>query len=32
MKKMYRVSDPKRIGIHIEPRPNLEVFAYMERR
>lgn len=28
MREVYKVTNPKQIGIHIEPRPNLEVFVY----
>lgn len=28
MRKVHKVADPKRIGIRIESRPNLEVFVY----
>ena len=28
MREVYKVTDPKQIGIHIEPRLNLEIFVY----
>lgn len=28
MRKVRRISDPRQMGIHIEPRPNLDVFIY----
>lgn len=28
MQKVKRVTDPRQVGIHIESRPNLEVFIY----
>lgn len=28
MQEVYKVADPKKIGIHIRPRPNLEIFVY----
>ena len=28
MREVYKVADPKQVGIHIEPRPNLEIFVY----
>lgn len=28
MRKVRRISDPRQVGIHIEPRPNLDVFIY----
>ena len=30
MREVYKVADPKRIGIHIEPRPNLDIFVYTD--
>lgn len=30
MREVYKVAEPKQIGIRIEPRPNLEVFVYTD--
>ena len=30
MREVYKVTDPKRIGIHIESRPNLDIFVYTD--
>ena len=30
MREVYKVTDPKQVGIHIEPRPNLEIFVYTD--
>lgn len=30
MREVYKVADPKQIGIHIEPRPNLDIFVYTD--
>lgn len=30
MRNVYRVSNPKDFDIHIEPRPNLEIFIYTD--
>ena len=30
MREVYKVADPKQIGIHIEPRPNLDIFVYID--
>lgn len=30
MREVYKVADPKQIGIRIEPRPNLGIFIYTD--
>lgn len=30
MRKVRRISDPRQMGIHIEPRPNLDVLIYQD--
>ena len=30
MREVYKVAEPKQIGIRIKPRPNLEVFVYTD--